>query len=116
MEFNFGKNLHYLRKEYKVTQEKLAEIVGKQRALISKWEGGTREPTLGDVIKLADYFNVQPDRLIIGDLKKELSTEVDIKNNDDMFIRAMVDKSSKLTKKDKEIILDITKRIVDEEN
>ena len=43
---------------------KLAIGVGSDRALVSSWENGRREPTLDSVIKMADVLNCSVDDLV----------------------------------------------------
>lgn len=61
---NFAYNLSYLRKEKKLTQFDVAKIVNKDYSTIGKWELKQRFPTMGDVIKLSNYFNVPLDNLL----------------------------------------------------
>ncbi len=59
----FSEKLKKLRKEKKVTQEQLAQIIGVERSSIGKYETGTQPST--DIIKrIADYFGVTTDYLL----------------------------------------------------
>lgn len=40
----FQEKLHVLRKERKMSQEDVAEILGVSRQAVQKWEAGTGEP------------------------------------------------------------------------
>lgn len=53
-----------LRSERKIGQVELAEQIGVSKGVISLWENGLREPTLGNIIALADYFKVSLDSLV----------------------------------------------------
>lgn len=59
----FGESLKELRKERKIGQELLAKSIGVSSGIISLWENGLREPTLSNLIALADYFEVTLDYL-----------------------------------------------------
>ena len=60
---NFPEQLKELREVYGVTQTALAQGIGVSKGLISLWENGLREPTLSNLVALADYFDVSLDFL-----------------------------------------------------
>jgi transcriptional regulator with XRE-family HTH domain len=63
----FGELLKSLRKDKKISQRKLAELVGIDFTYISKIESGTMDPPAEDkIIKIAEIFNVNPDQLLIS--------------------------------------------------
>ncbi|MBQ8056774.1 MAG: helix-turn-helix transcriptional regulator [Ruminococcus sp.] len=53
-----------LRKAKKMTQLKLAMELNTNQNTISRYENGEREPSIRDLIKIADYFNVSVDYLV----------------------------------------------------
>ena len=57
-----------LRKEKKVSQEQLAEVLCTSRQAISKWERGDAYPDIDRIKELAIYFNVSIDYLLDYDL------------------------------------------------
>ena len=60
----FCERLKELRKEQGISQPKLAEILGVSNGMISFWENGINEPTIGYVIKLSKIFEVSTDYLL----------------------------------------------------
>ncbi|MBQ4349965.1 MAG: helix-turn-helix domain-containing protein [Clostridia bacterium] len=56
-----------LRKEKKISQVKLAEVLGVHQTAISQWETGRTNPDLDTAKKLAAYFNVTLDYLLAGE-------------------------------------------------
>lgn len=63
----FGELLKSLRKEHKITQRRLAELVGIDFTYISKIENGMMEPPAEDkIIKIAEVFHQDPDKLLIA--------------------------------------------------
>ena len=64
-------NIKYLRQNKGLTQEELANIVGKSRVLVSQWESDAREITTEDIIKLSNYFYIPMDNLVGKDLRLE---------------------------------------------
>ena len=53
-----GKNLKELRKAHGYSQELIAEKIAVNRQTISKWENDLSSPSTENLIKLADFFDV----------------------------------------------------------
>ncbi len=68
-----SKNIKFLRLQNKLTQEDIANVVGKARSLISAWESDDRDITTEDIIKLSDYFGVSMDELVGKDFQSNSS-------------------------------------------
>ncbi|MCD8040145.1 MAG: helix-turn-helix domain-containing protein [Clostridia bacterium] len=64
MNILFCERLKDLRKEKGIGQTHLAELCGVSKGIISLWENGLREPTMGNLIKLAKIFEVSIDYLV----------------------------------------------------
>lgn len=62
----FGANLRWAREKAGISQEKLALDADVDRAAISVYENGGREPNLRTVLKLARRLNVRPALLLQG--------------------------------------------------
>lgn len=60
----FSNNLKKLRTARGITQEELADIVGKSQQAVNLWERGTNEPGIESLNKLADHFGVTVDYLL----------------------------------------------------
>lgn len=67
---SFGERLRQLRKERKISQEKLAELSGLHRTYISSLERGGRNPTLVSLSAIADALGVE-----ISYLTKSINNE-----------------------------------------
>ena len=63
-----SKNIKYLRKQHKLTQEQLAEKIGIKRSLLGAYEEGRADPRLTNLLNIAKEFNVLVDKLISEDL------------------------------------------------
>ena len=61
---NFKKILKLLRQQNKLTQKSLGTALGYGYTAVSNYESGRNEPSINDLIKLADFFNVSVDFLI----------------------------------------------------
>ncbi len=59
----FGKRLKEIREERGISQIKLASAIGVSKAIVSLWENGLREPTLSNLVLLADFFGQSIDYL-----------------------------------------------------
>ena len=65
-----AKNLRFLRKQKGVNQKEVSLLFKKQANTIGNWENGKSEPSIGELIKLAEYFNVGMQQLLHADLQK----------------------------------------------
>lgn len=63
MNTTFGERLKELRKERGLGQIALAAALGVGKSSISLWERGESEPTLTNLITIAQYFDVTLDWL-----------------------------------------------------
>ena len=63
MENKFPELLKMLRVEKKISQNKLAKMLGVTQQCISEWELGKTEPTLSSLWELADFFDVSIDEI-----------------------------------------------------
>ena len=61
---NFSNNLKALRKEKKLKQADLAEILHLQRSTVGKWETGENYPSVEILDKLATILEVSTDDLL----------------------------------------------------
>ncbi|MEC2401558.1 helix-turn-helix transcriptional regulator [Bacillus subtilis] len=62
-----GDRLKELRESRKLTQDKLAEILGISRGTYAHYEINKRKPDYDMLIKLADYYGVTTDFLLRGE-------------------------------------------------
>ena len=64
MENKFCNRLKELRMEKSVGQIELSKAINVSKGIISLWENGLREPTLTNLIALAQFFEVTIDYLV----------------------------------------------------
>ena len=64
MERSFPETLSALRREKNISQRSAAADLGISQALLSHYENGTREPGLGFVCRVCDYYGVTADYLL----------------------------------------------------
>ena len=78
---SIGKNIQFLRKQKRITQEQLAEEMSVSRQTVSKWETDEIVPELNKLIALSDMFSCKLDALIREGLTghDEIYSEITIK-------------------------------------
>ncbi|MDE7310716.1 MAG: helix-turn-helix domain-containing protein [Eubacterium sp.] len=78
---SLGKNIQYLRKQKKMTQEQLAEAMAVSRQTISRWETDEIIPELNKLVALSELFACKLDSLVREDMGAcdEIYSEVTVK-------------------------------------
>lgn len=61
-----GERLYNLRKEKKMSQEELANVLDVSRQTVSKWETGESTPDFNKICPLCEYFGITSDELLTG--------------------------------------------------
>lgn len=75
---NFSKTLKKLRKQQKISQEKLANILQVSRSTVAMWENNSNEPDINTLIKIANLFNTTLDELVSNETLPKNSKETSI--------------------------------------
>ena len=83
-----GERIAELRKNRKISQEELADILCTSRQAVSKWERGESDPDIDRLKDLAAYFNVSIDYLLGYDVES---------NSVDAFIKRLNESAEKGT-------------------
>lgn len=60
----FAVNLKKIRKSKKVSQKVVAQQLGYGYTAVANYESGRNEPSIDDLIKIADFFQVSMDVLV----------------------------------------------------
>ena len=63
----FNKRLREIRKQKKLTQQNMADMLGISLNAYQKYEQAERSPSLDCLVKIADIFNVSTDYLLCRD-------------------------------------------------
>lgn len=58
-----GDIIKYWRKEYNLSQLKLAEMIGSTQQTISRWESNQNTPSINDCIKMAKALQLSLDEM-----------------------------------------------------
>ncbi|ABS33754.1 helix-turn-helix transcriptional regulator [Clostridium botulinum] len=81
----FGDRLKELREEKQLTQEELGKFLNVSRQAISSYESEETEPSINNLIKLANIFNISLDYLL-GRTKERYNLNLEDKKNKDLII------------------------------
>lgn len=102
----FSKNLKYIREQKKLSQNKLAEMVGVNQTTIARWEDDNRTPNLDNAIDVSQALNIPLPDLIGRDLENNTSslptTEEQYKN----ILRSKGLLDEKITEEDAEKLIE----------
>ena len=61
---SIGSNIRRLREQHQLTQKELGAIAGVSDKAVSTWENGTKEPRMGAIQRLAEYFGIPKSTLL----------------------------------------------------
>lgn len=70
-----------LRKEKGLTQDQLAEALHVTRQAVSNWENGKTEPDLETISMLAEFFEVDVEKIIYGKAAKKWTLHFAVNHN-----------------------------------
>ena len=70
-----------LRKEKSLTQDQLAEALHVTRQAVSNWENGKTEPDIETITQLAEFFEVDVEKIIYGKAAKKWTLHFAINHN-----------------------------------
>lgn len=87
----FGDRLRKLRKERKLTQKELANLIGVKNSVISFYEVGDRTPSLEVLVKLSKALRVSTD-ILLGIDKSETIDIAGLSETDKQYIQSLVDR------------------------
>ena len=78
---NIGKNISFLRKQKKLTQEQLADRMNVTRQTVSRWESDEVVPELDRLVEMCEIFTCKLDSLVREDLsdQSEIYSEIRLK-------------------------------------
>jgi len=79
-----------LRNRKKLSQEKLAELVGISRQAISKWENDLSYPDIENLIKLSEVFSISVDELLNLNTAEKKDVEGEVRKSNDGFNREKI--------------------------
>ena len=83
----FNSNIKYIRVQKKMSQTKLAELLGVDQATIARWENEERIPTIDKAIEVSIKLNIPLNLLVGRDLSiiEDIDTEVSKDKEKELF-------------------------------
>jgi transcriptional regulator with XRE-family HTH domain len=105
IKMSISENIKSLRAQHGMSQDEFGKIAGLTGKAVSTWENGTKEPRLGAIQKLADYFHISKSEIIEGPVEKEKSAAI----SDELILQLY----NKLTDENKQKILELARLYVD---
>lgn len=67
---NFAKNFRIIRNNKQISQQEIANAIGRTAPAVTRWEEGLSEPNATDLMAIADYLNVPIDLLLRDELEQ----------------------------------------------
>ena len=92
---SFNEKLQYLRKENKLSQEQLADMLDVTRQSVSKWESGTTYPEMDKLITMCKIFKCSLD-----DLTNDEITEINVEKKNVNMINGIISNVSEIINRD----------------
>ena len=72
---SFAENLKHIRREKRLSQEELAEILDVSRQAVSKWEQGSGYPEVEKLLLLSSKLNISLDSLMLTEIAQEANNK-----------------------------------------
>lgn len=116
MKNNFIKNLKYIRDDQKISQQYIADKIGVDRSTIGCWENGKADPSMSNVVKLAEVLDIDIVTLIGGNLSEDTTNQY---KNKIIKVPILKEVKTEIHKNDMDNILGYTciiKKETDEDN
>lgn len=84
-----SENIKILRERYGLSQKELGQIAGVSDKAVSTWEQGLKEPRMGAIQKLADYFGIRKSDIIEdgGLVSKQTSSSLSLTQQEEIHIK-----------------------------
>lgn len=99
---SISKNIKKLRLEHNLSQKEFAKIAGVSDKAVSTWENGTKEPRMGTIQKIADFFGIKKSD-IIEDNDDNLP---ELTSRDERDIKKHLDKALENLENDEALMFD----------
>ena len=63
---SISENIKHLRESHGMTQAQFGDIAGVTDKAVSTWESGKKEPRMGAVQRLSEYFHISKSQVLFG--------------------------------------------------
>ena len=79
MNMNFSKRILQLRKKHKLTQKEMADKILMNVAQVKRYEGGSAQPSIEAIKRIAKTFSVTTDWLLFDEGERDLPANLQLK-------------------------------------
>lgn len=87
---DFPQRFVTIRKQHKMTQEKVAELVNMSQRSVANWESGDRCPSIPTLIDLSEKFNVSIDYMLgCSDVPEKAKKEPAVITDDELLSKVI---------------------------
>lgn len=104
------KNLKYLREKKKISQQKLASIIGTSQQSVNKYENSYIEPDISTLIAMSKHFSTSVD-FLIGNTDIEHLIEPTTREDLNEFELSFIEEVRELTEDERNSLLAIAKQL-----
>ncbi len=111
-------NIKYIRKKKNLSQAKLGEMIGVSQPTINRWENKSDSPTIDNLLKFCDVFNIWLGDLVCKDLSvenNEYDKQIEQLSTDN-GIKIIIDKNAPLTAENVLEVQKVLSEVLEEQN
>lgn len=104
-----------LKIEFNISNKQVADYLSVSPSAVSRWESGEKSPSIENIVKLAEFFNVSTDYLLGLTNEKQIYKQVlDDNTNDERkeLINNITTSFSKLNNDQLKLVLNLISNIV----
>ena len=84
----FGSNLKVLRERKKRSQQNLADFIGIKRSILSNYENALSNPSIENLMKISEYFEININTLLSVDFTKLSSSQLnELEKGLDLYVK-----------------------------
>lgn len=110
---NIGINIKKIREEKGLTQEQVANFVGKSKNVVSNWENGLNRPDADTIELLLALFEVDANTLFDWNDKTNKQKDVEIiKSKIESSIKEVLPDLNSLSSEDVQLISEFVRRLI----
>jgi len=111
-DLGFEKSLARLRLSRGLTQSHLAELLGVQPRLVSRWETGEAKPQFAHMVRLAEVLEVSLDQLVHGNDEVRENAAFEIRNR---RLKELCRQVDQLGREDQEVVCHVMDSVIRKE-
>lgn len=84
----FGSNLKVLRERKNRSQQELADFIGMKRSILNNYEHSISNPSIDNLLKISEYFNININTLLTVDFRKLSASQLsELEKGLDVYVK-----------------------------